>query len=243
MNSGATLETVREQVAQVREQIAVAAARADRDPNDVSILPITKGHGIEVVRAAYECGFRAIGENRVGEGLRKRRQLAELQDLRWEMVGHIQSRKSSDVAPNFDRVHSVDRMKIARHLNRDAGEAGTVLPVLLECNVSGEESKYGWPLAERDRWAAHVQPFAEILTFGNLQVEGLMTLAPWVDDEAVVRGTFRSLRELRDFLRQQLPQGDWEQLSMGMSDDYELAVEEGATVLRLGRALFGERPE
>ncbi|MDX1601119.1 MAG: YggS family pyridoxal phosphate-dependent enzyme, partial [Anaerolineales bacterium] len=222
--------------------IGEAAARANRTAQDVAILPVTKGHPLEAVRAAYECGFRRVGENRVGEGISKREELSELEDLQWDMVGHIQSRKSKDVAPNFDRVHSIDRNKIARHLNKDAQEIGRTIPVLLECNVSGEESKYGWPLAERKEWDEHVPQFRDILEMEHLKVEGLMTMAPWVEDESVVRNTFRKLRELRDFLREELPAGNWRELSMGMTDDFELAVEEGATILRLGRALFGERP-
>lgn len=237
----AMVQTLEGNLEEVRGRIQAAVERAGRDSGEVEILPITKGHPEEVVRAAYEIGFRAVGENRVGEGLTKRETLAELEGLRWEMVGHVQSRKASDVAPAFSRVHSVDRMKIARHLNKHAGNASRVLPVFLECNVSGEESKYGWELDDPDRWTSCVEPFAKILEMENLRVEGLMTMAPWVDDDSVVRGTFRRLRELRDFLQEELPRGDWEHLSMGMTDDYELAVEEGATILRLGRALFGER--
>lgn len=234
-------ESFRTNLEHVRQNIEAAAARVKRSPDDIVILPITKGHPVEAVRAVYECGFRRVGENRVGEGIRKQNELRKLEDLQWEMVGHIQSRKSKDVAPNFQRVHSVDRNKIARHLNKDARQIGRTIPVLLECNVSGEESKYGWPLAEREQWDKHVEMFTDILEMEHLMVEGLMTMAPWVEDEDVVRDTFRRLRELRDFLRDQLPEGDWGELSMGMTDDYELAVEEGATILRLGRALFGER--
>lgn len=238
----AQVETFDENLAHVRRRIAAGAGRAGREADQVEILPITKGHPDEAVRTAYEHGFRAVGENRVAEGLDKRRRLVDLQDLRWEMVGHIQSRKASDVAPSFDRVQSLDRMKIARHLDKHARRAGRVLPVMLECNVSGEESKYGWRLDDRKDWAAIVEPFGRILEMENLHIQGLMTLAPWVDDESIVRGTFRKLRELREYLRVELPQGEWEHLSMGMTDDFEWAVEEGATLLRLGRALFGERP-
>lgn len=235
------VDSLEENLGEVRRRIRAAADRAGREARKVDILPVTKGHPAEAVRAAYESGFRAVGENRVGEGLEKRQELSELEGLSWEMVGHVQSRKASDVAPAFDRVHSVDRIKIARHLNKHARNASRVLPILLECNVSGEESKYGWALADPQQWASCLEPFAKILEMENLRVEGLMTMAPWVDDDAVVRGTFHRLRELRDYLRAELPQGNWQHLSMGMTDDYELAVEEGATILRLGRALFGER--
>lgn len=237
----AASESFEARLEQVRERVAAAAARSGRAQDEIEILPITKGQPLAAVRAAYSAGFRRVGENRVGEGSRKMDELSDLSDLRWDMVGHIQSRKSGDVAAGFDRVHSIDRMKIARHLNRDAAESNRSLQVLIECNVSGEESKYGWPLSDPEQWQDILEPFSEILGMERLEVLGLMTMAPWVDDDEVVRTTFLRLRRLRDYLRQELPQSDWRELSMGMTDDYELAVEEGATILRLGRALFGER--
>lgn len=234
-------ESFEARLQRVRDRLAAAAARAGRAQDEIEILPITKGQPLGALRDAYSAGFRRVGENRVGEGTGKMDELADLTDLRWEMVGHIQSRKSAAVAAAFDRVHSIDRMKIARHLNRDAAEANRTLPVLLECNVSGEESKYGWPLSDQDRWQQVLEPFSEILAMEQLEVQGLMTMAPWVEDDDIVRATFQRLRSLRDYLRQELPRSDWSELSMGMSDDYELAVEEGATILRLGRALFGDR--
>lgn len=237
----AAVESFEARLERVRERVAAAAARSGRAQDEIEILPITKGQPLAAVRVAYSAGFRRVGENRVGEGSRKMDELDELSDLRWDMVGHIQSRKSSDVAAGFDRVHSIDRMKIARHLNRDAAEANRRLRVLLECNVSGEESKYGWPLSDQGRWQEILEPFYEILGMEQLKVQGLMTMAPWVDDDDVVRRTFQQLRRLREYLRQELPQTAWPELSMGMTDDYELAVEEGATILRLGRGLFGER--
>lgn len=237
----AAAESFEARLEQVRERVAAATARSGRAQDEIEILPITKGQPLAAVRAAYSAGFRRVGENRVGEGSRKMDELRDLSDLRWDMVGHIQSRKSGDVAAGFDRVHSIDRMKIARHLNRDAAESNRTLQVLIECNVSGEESKYGWPLSDPEKWQDILEPFSEILGMERLEVQGLMTMAPWIDDDEVVRTTFQRLRRLRDYLRQELPQSDWRELSMGMTDDYELAVEEGATILRLGRALFGER--
>lgn len=223
----------------VRGRVAAAAARASRPADEVRIVAVTKTHPVEVVRAGHQAGLRLFGENRVEEAEPKQAQLSDLAEVEWHMVGHIQSRKSKAAAAAFQVVHSVDRMKIARRLDR-AREGRPRLPVLLECNVSGEATKYGWPLAERERWSAILEQFGELLELPNLQVLGLMTMAPLVPDPEQIRPVFRKLRQLREFLRDSLG-GDWPELSMGMTDDFEVAVEEGATLLRIGRAIFGPR--
>jgi pyridoxal phosphate enzyme (YggS family) len=153
----------------------------------------------------------------------------------------VQSRKARDVAPNFARVHSVDRLKIARHLSRYAAEAERVLPVLIECNVTGEEAKYGFDIRRSTLETAVVKQLAQIVTLPNLEVIGLMTMAPWTEDVDIIRSAFRGLRRYRDRLRTELPSVSWSELSMGMTDDFEIAIEEGATMIRVGRALFGPR--
>jgi pyridoxal phosphate enzyme (YggS family) len=202
---------------------------------------VTKGHDAQMVRAAAGLGLRRFGENRVAEGLAKMRELQDLPDLRWDMIGHVQSRKARDVAPNFARVHSVDRLKIARHLSRYAAEAERVLPVLIECNVTGEEAKYGFDIRRSTLETAVVKQLAQIVTLPNLEVIGLMTMAPWTEDVDIIRSAFRGLRRYRDRLRTELPSVSWSELSMGMTDDFEIAIEEGATMIRVGRALFGPR--
>ena len=174
------------------------------------------------------------------EALPKRVATEDLADLKWHMVGHIQSRKTSTVVQVFDTVHSVDRSKIADRLDREAEQVGTRMPVLLECNVSGEASKWGWPLSDEESWAGAAEQFVRICKLPNLEVRGLMTMAPMVVEPERVRPVFRRLRALRDYLREVVP-GDWSELSMGMTADYEIAVEEGATLLRIGRAIFGPR--
>lgn len=241
MTEGTATSSIEARLDRVRERIRAAAERAGRDLATIELLPITKGFHAPVIETIYGLGIRRIGENRVGEALRKQQVLARYDDLEWDMVGHIQSRKAEDAAEHFDRVHSVDRLKIARYLNRHAATLDAKLSVFLECNVSGEESKYGFDCGERAKWEARLADFQSILDLENLQVVGLMTMAPWTEDEGVLHRTFGALRQLRDYLRQQLPATDWRQLSMGMTDDYEIAVEEGATVLRLGRAIFGPR--
>ncbi len=231
---------VQQRLNEVQERIHAAANRADRDVHAIRIVGITKSHPQEFVRAAHEAGLRLIGENRVEEALPKRAATDDLADLEWHMVGHIQSRKARTVVQIFDAVHSVDRSKIADRLNREAERAGTRLPVLLECNVSGEASKWGWPLTDEASWPETAEEFARICELPSLEVRGLMTMAPMVIEPERVRPIFQRLRALRDYLRQAVSV-DWSELSMGMTEDYEIAVEEGATLLRIGRAIFGPR--
>lgn len=224
----------------VRDNIEAAAGRAGRDAAGIRIVAVTKTHPPAVVRVAYELGLRDFGENRVFEGVEKQSHLQDLDQAIWHMIGHIQSRKAGDVPAHFQIVHSVDRVKIARHLDKHAQAEGIRLPVLLECNVSGEESKYGWELSDHSRWQENVDDFRPLLDLESLEILGLMTMAPWVEDETIIRTTFQRLRSLRDYLQDAL-EVSWPELSMGMTDDYEIAVEEGATLLRIGRAIFGPR--
>lgn len=225
----------------IEANIAEAAEKSNRERSEIRIVAVTKEQPLEAVRAAYANGLCCFGENRVRQGLQKMEALADLEAVHWDMIGHIQSRKAKLVAPQYHWVHSVDRAKIARYLDRYAEEAGRQLPVLLECNVSGEDAKYGFDLADRDDWDAWLEQAGSIAAMESLQVRGLMTMAPWQADDETVRATFRQLKALQTFLRAQLGEYDWSELSMGMTDDYQIAVEEGATILRLGRAIFGPR--
>ncbi len=215
----------------VQERIAAAARRAGRDPADVTLVAVTKGQPVEVIAAAYGLGLRHFGENRVEEAETKVNRLPS--DITWHMIGHIQSRKAKRVAPLFQMVHSVDSVKLARRLNDSCAGRDEPLPVLLEVNVSGEASKYGF-LPGADLLAA----VEEILTLPFLRLEGLMTMAPIVADQEEARPVFARLRQLRQELAVAFPQVNWRHLSMGMSDDLEVAVEEGATLVRVGRAIF-----
>ena len=232
----------------VREQIAEAALRAGRSPDAVRLVAVSKTHPAERVVEAWGCGQRDFGENHPEEGAAKIPQVAAaLEGARpvWHMIGRIQRRKAKLVVEHFDFVHAVDRRVLAERLSRLAVERGRTLPVLLECNVSGEASKAGFPLHGWEQDDARLQAFfAEveaILALPGLRVEGLMTMAPIAEESESVRWVFASLRGLRETLRERFPALPWPHLSMGMSDDFPVAVEEGATLVRIGRAIFGPR--
>jgi len=225
----------------LRSRIEAAAGRAGRSPDAIRIIAVTKGHSTDLVRLACRAGLRDFGENRVDEGVAKQTQLADLAEARWHMIGHIQSRKANDVVGAFALVHSVDRPKIAASLDRLARDRKLRLPVLLECNISGEASKDGWDVASaRDRRSL-LESLLGVARLPSLDVRGMMTMAPWTRDQALLHRVFSGLARLRDDL-QAAGAGALPELSMGMTDDFEIAIEEGATMVRIGRALFGERP-
>jgi pyridoxal phosphate enzyme (YggS family) len=233
-------QNIAENLASVQGKITAAALRANRNPSEVRLIAVTKSQSVAKIKEAYAAGLRDFGENRALEALTKQEQLTDFPEIQWHMIGHIQSRKTRYLVPNFAMVHSIDRMKIARRLDQHSLELGFILPVLLECNVSGEETKGGWDLVDRENWPEILPEFQEILHLKNLEVRGLMTMAPFGAEEHVLRSVFSALRELKEFLVERLP-GTWDVLSMGMTDDYEIAIEEGATLVRIGRAIFGPR--
>jgi pyridoxal phosphate enzyme (YggS family) len=188
-------------------------------------------------------GAHRLGENYVEEGIAKIEALAGLTGIEWHMIGHIQSRKAQPVSEYFHWVHSLDSLKLARRLDRFSGEAHRKIPALLECNVSAEESKFGLPAAREQDWERLLPEIEAILGLPNLQVCGLMTMAPFLPDAEAARPFFRRLRGLRDFLAGRFPGSNWTELSMGMSGDFEIAVQEGATLVRVGQAILGPRPE
>ncbi|GIV78305.1 MAG: YggS family pyridoxal phosphate enzyme [Litorilinea sp.] len=224
-------------LAQVRQRMVAAARRAGRDPAEVTLVAVSKTHPLEAIQAAWAAGQRDFGENRLEELWEKVEAArdAGLSDIRWHLIGTIQSRKTRQAVGPFVLIHSVDRVKIARRLSRDALEAGQVLDVLLEVNVSGEETKHGFAPDEL------LAEAPGMLQLPGIRIRGLMTMAPLVDDPEEARPVFRGLRELRDQLRARCPEGDWYHLSMGMTNDFEVAIEEGATLVRVGSAIFGAR--
>ncbi len=224
------------------QQIEQARQRASRSTQPVKLVVVTKGHPVTAVEQAIRAGVRTLGENYVQEGVEKILAITGVEGLEWHMIGHVQSRKANLICEHFDWMQSLDSLKLAQRLNRFAGERGRIQPVLLECNVSGEESKFGWPAWDEQKWDGLLDAFEEIAASSNLQVRGLMTMPPFFDDPETARPYFRRLRRLQEFLARRLPQADWNELSMGMSADFEVAIEEGATIVRVGTAIMGVRP-
>ena len=238
-------ETIAHNLAVVRQRLAEAARRAGRSPGEITLVAVTKTVPLPSVLIAYELGLRDFGENRVQEAAAKiasTRQQAT--DIRWHMVGHLQTNKAKAAVELFDCIQSVDSLHLAEALDRRAQAAGRRLPVLLEVNVSGEASKSGFAAAGAGpavRREALLPAVERLLALPHLDVQGLMTIAPLTSDQEQARPYFRALRQLRDELQRRFPQTNWRHLSMGMTDDFEVAIEEGATMVRLGRAIFGER--
>lgn len=224
----------------IRERLRRAAERAGRDPATVTLVAVSKTQPVETVLAAARQGQVNFGENRVEEAVAKiSATQTQFGPLRWHMLGHIQSRKVKEVlAAGFALIHSVDTLKLAEKLSRAAHQP---VDVLLECNVSGEATKAGFAAEAEAKWPAVLEEFGRVLALPNLRVCGLMTMAPWGTDHETARPYFARLRALREAAQTQWPQTDWAELSMGMTDDFEGAIAEGATLVRVGRAIFGER--
>ncbi|WP_197524042.1 MULTISPECIES: YggS family pyridoxal phosphate-dependent enzyme [unclassified Cupriavidus] len=231
-----TVDDFRRNLAEVRARIAAAARRAGRDPAEVRLLPVSKTVDEARIRLSYAAGCRMLGENKVQEASRKQAALADLPGLRWSVIGHLQSNKAKVVARFADEFQALDSLHLAEVLDRRLQAEGRALDVFVQVNTSGEDSKYGLPPGQ-------VGAFLRALpAFGALRVRGLMTLALLSGEAERVRACFASLRTLRDRLRQQAPDGiALDELSMGMSGDFEIAIEEGATVVRVGQAIYGAR--
>lgn len=218
----------------VRERIADAASRGGRREADVRLVAVTKGHPVAALQAALEAGLEDLGENRVGEAESKRATFAGADSVTWHFIGHIQSRKAARAVAVADLIHSVDSAKLARKISVAAEELGRAMPVLLQVNTSGEEAKGGF---EGEGLLEEIHAVSEL---PGLNVRGLMTMAPFVDDQAVLSATFGGLRELSERLRA-ITGTVGPELSMGMTNDLDVAIREGSTMVRIGTALFGER--
>ncbi|HNN12864.1 MAG TPA: YggS family pyridoxal phosphate-dependent enzyme [Anaerolineales bacterium] len=235
------VQSIRERYLATLEKIASAAKKAGRSPEAVKLVVVTKAQPVEVARAAIEAGAQVLGENYAEEGVMKLQQLAEFSAVEWHMIGHVQSRKAPLVAANFNFVHSLDSLKLAKRLDKFSAEAGRTLPVMLEFNVGGEDSKSGWNAADESRWPALMSEIAETLALPNLKVRGLMSMPPLGSTPDFSRPYFQKLMRLREYLINRFPAADFTEVSMGTSSDYEVAVEEGATFVRVGTAIVGPR--
>ncbi|PJK04283.1 YggS family pyridoxal phosphate-dependent enzyme [Lysobacteraceae bacterium NML71-0210] len=230
------LDTLRQNIATVRARIEAACAACGRNADEIRLLPVSKTHPPEVLRLAHQAGIDEFGENKVQEARQKAEALADL-PLRWSVIGHLQSNKAKYVARFAHEFQALDSIELAEALDRRLQIEGRALDIFVQVNTSNEPQKFGIaPETARDF-------LRQMPIFSSLRVKGLMTLAIFDADEARVRQCFIRLRQLRDALRQELPDGiDLDALSMGMSGDFPIAIEEGATVVRVGQAIFGARP-
>ena len=228
---------VAENLAAVEARIKAACTRVGRDPSEVRLVPVSKNQSMELIAEAYEAGIRMFGENRVQEAAEKARHFADRPDLRWAIVGHLQTNKARQVAAFASEFHALSSIRIAAALDKALIDQGRGLDVFLQINSSGEPQKFGLPPDE-------VEPFAIALkAYGTLRVRGLMTLAVLSDDQWAIRACFERMRELQRRLQgNEDVAGTFDELSMGMSGDLELAIEYGATTVRVGQAIFGPRP-
>jgi pyridoxal phosphate enzyme (YggS family) len=235
------VERIKINLDSVKKRIAESAAKVGRDPAEIKLVAVTKLMPKEVILAGVEAGICCFGENYPEQAAEKIASMDMDEEIEWHMIGHIQSRKADTVCKFFDMVHSLDRMKIARYLDRYANEQNRIMPVLLEVNLSGEESKYGWDASSESSWRNLLGDFQKILGYKNIQVRGLMTMPPFYEDPEKTRPIYRELRRLKKFLQERIPEANWDELSIGTSFDFPVAVEEGATIVRIGTEIFGPR--
>ncbi len=233
-------------LARLKERIAAAAARAGRETGEITLVAITKTFPPQAIEEALSIGLREFGENRVQEAEQKIEWFRERDiPLKWHMVGHLQRNKVKKAVRLFDIIHSVDSIRLAREISHRSAIAEITMPVLLEVDVSGEASKYGFRADESkdEQQEQFLRAVEKMASLPNLDLQGLMTMAPFGAPEEVLRSCFSRLRSLLSQVKEKFPEKAWHHLSMGMTDDFEVAIEEGATIIRVGRAIFGERKD
>jgi pyridoxal phosphate enzyme (YggS family) len=234
---------IRENYLRVLEQIEQAAQRAGRPASDARLIVVTKTHPPENVRAAIDAGARDLGENYAEEAIAKILEIGAVDGgLRWHMIGHVQSRKAKLIPGHFGLAQTVDSLKLAALLDRFAAERGVRQPILLEVNVSGEESKFGYSAWDSSAWDRLLPEFEKIAALPNLEICGLMTMPPFAEAPEASRPFFKRMRALQVFLDKAIVRVNWRELSMGTSLDFAVAIEEGATLVRVGTAILGPRP-
>jgi len=235
------VEEIRDNYQKTLDIIGSSARRSARSPDEVRLVVVIKSQPIEIVEATIEAGARVLGENYPEEGVTKIQSLPNQTGVEWHMIGHVQSRKARLVAEHFELLHSLDSLKLANKLDRLAGEFNKSLPVLLEFNLGDEETKSGWNASNAKNWDTFFPEIQSILELPNLRVQGLMTMPPLSEKAEESRPYFINLRLLREKLAAQFQQSQWNELSMGTSSDYSIAIEEGATLVRVGTAIVGPR--
>ncbi|MDO8334327.1 MAG: YggS family pyridoxal phosphate-dependent enzyme [Nitrosomonas sp.] len=235
-NEEQQLNEIKKNLATVKQRIADTCQRIGRDPSSVRLLPVTKTVPAERLRIAFAAGCHEMGENKIQEAREKSEALQDL-DIKWAIIGHLQTNKAKYLARFANEFQALDSLKVAEELDKRLQNEGRAIDVYVQVNSSGEASKFGLPPEE-------VRAFVQQLpNYSSLRIKGLMTLAIFSTDHDRVRECFVKMRDIQAMLRQEAPTGlSFDELSMGMSGDYELAIEEGATVVRVGQAIFGKRP-
>ena len=226
----------------VLERVDLAAQRSGRDAKGIRLVVVTKGHSPDSINAVIEAGSKHLGENYVEEALPKIKGCTNFEHIVWHMVGHVQSRKARQVCESFEWLHSLDSMRLASRLNGFSQEVGRRMNILLECNVSAETTKFGFPAWEEKRWPELADQLLELESYHGLHICGLMTMAPFSNDPESSRPYYKRLTRLQKYLGDHIKSINWCELSMGMSADFEVAIQEGATLVRIGEAIMGKRP-
>jgi pyridoxal phosphate enzyme (YggS family) len=234
-------KNIPENYQRVLERISKAAKLANRNPDDIRLVVVTKTQPIEVIQAVVDAGASDLGENYVEEAISKIKELENNKGLRWHMIGHVQSRKALIVCENFQYLHSLDSVKLAERLSRFAVDVNKSLPVFLEFNVGGEMSKSGWNIWMEENWENILPDIEKINTLPRINLLGVMTIPPFSADPEASRPYYRRLRKFKDYLSDHFQLYGFNELSMGMSGDFEIAIQEGSTWVRIGQAILGPR--
>lgn len=235
-------EKIRRNYAEVVERVYQAATVAGRDPKEIRLVVVTKTQPVGIIQAVIDAGATNLGENYVEEAIPKIRALAGNPNISWHMIGHIQSRKAQDVCEYFQYVHSLDSLKLAQRLSRSAVNANKSIPVWMEFNVGGEISKSGWNIAGEENWRNILPDLELILPLPGLIFLGVMTVPPFSPDPVVTRLYYHRLKEFQSYIIDHYNISGFQELSMGMSSDFEVAIQEGSTCVRIGQAILGPRP-
>ena len=236
------VDLIRGNLDNISERSSIAAEKSGRNAVDIKLVAVSKTVPVEIIKAAIEAGIHSFGENYPEQAVEKINSIGKDINISWHMIGHIQSRKSKIVCQYFNWIHSIDSTRIAARINRNCCEFNRIMPILLEVNLSGEESKFGFTAWNEDEWNELLPDFLEISKMDHVQIRGLMSMPPFFKNPELSRPYYQRLSRLQNFLRDKMPDASWDELSIGTSFDYEVAIEEGATMIRLGTSLFGPRP-
>lgn len=229
------MDEIKDNLVKIRDLINKACDKVQRNPEEVTLVAVTKTLPGDIIKIAYDCGVKLVGENKVQELVDKKEQLADL-PISWHFIGHLQTNKVKFIVDKVAMIHSVDRLKLAGEISRECEKKNTTADILVQVNISGENSKFGVQADEA------IKLISAIAQLKHINVKGLMTMAPYTENPEEVRYVFAGLKELAEKVRQEKNPGvEMKELSMGMTNDFQVAIEEGATLIRVGSGIFGER--